>query len=543
MNYSKQKIGDQIRKAESLVKKKKLPEAKNIYLEILKLNSENHFVIEKLADICIQQQHYDQACAYFSKLERLDSTNVLYLCNFAFSLDKLGQFDLALQVLDRAKKVDPSEISVYYNETVSLCNLKRYEEARFAALTALKLQPFSATSLNNLGAVLQKLGDYTAAKSAFQASIEIEPKYLDPRINLAGLHSINHEYDESRLAYENIHTEFPSLPEEILNLIKVKSAYEYLRIGNFSKGWEYYELALNKEIPFENSRNPKRSFIKPRWNGENLKGRKLLIWAEQGVGDEIAHGTCIPDLIKLECNIIIECDPRLVEAFRRSFPSCAVRASSYNRDIYLSAVYNDYDYQIPFGSLMRFFRNNLEDFKKSLPYIITDKDAAQKYEDRLNELSAKKFRIGISWRSGLLHAERNTAYTSIMDWAPIFSLPNIEFVNLQYGDCEHELTQAEQEFKIRIIRWDDLDLKNDIDITMSLISRLDCVITVANAVSSMAPAIGVPTLLLCGKMPWDHFGTNYSPIFPLITPFSPKNTSIQAESLIDIATYISEILK
>ena len=139
--------------------------------------------------------------------------------------------------------------------------------------------------------------------------------------------------------------------------------------------------------------------------------------------------------------------------------------------------------------------------------------------------------------------ERNTAYTSIMDWAPFFSLPNIQFVNLQYGDCEEELRYAENEFNIRILRWSDLDLKNDIDDTFALMSRLDYVVTVANAVSSMAPAIGVPTLMLSQKKAWDQFGTDYSPFFPLISPFTPNNTNIQSESLLEIASFIATKIK
>jgi tetratricopeptide (TPR) repeat protein len=539
MFNSQSQIEKKIRIAERLYNQNKLSEAKDIFLKVLKVNSKNIFILEKLADICIQLQCYDEACVYFSRLERLDENNVIHLTNFSFSLDKIGQYNLALQVLDRAKQLDPDEISIYLNQTVTLCNLKRYTEAQASALIALKLQPYSALALNNLGAVFQKLGDRESAKASFETAIALDNNYLDPRINLAGIYSNYFDFEKTRVEFEKILSDFPNIDKITSNIIKAKMAYEYLRIGDLNKGWEYYELASNKEIPFETSRNPKRTFSKPKWNGENLNGKTLLVWAEQGLGDEITFGTCITDLKKICAEVIIECDIRLVEPFKRSFPTFIVRASAYNKDHTLSSIFNDYDYHIPFGSLMKFFRKKIDDFSKSSPYIIINKIKAQDFENRIKDSSFNKIRIGFSWRSGLLHAERNTAYTSIKDWGPIFSLPNIELVNLQYDNCEDELCYAENEFNIRILRWKDLDLKNDIDDTLALISRLDLVITVANVVSSMAPAIGVPTLLLSQKMAWDQFGTENSPFFPLITPFPPKDTNIQAESLNEIALFVS----
>jgi len=543
MYHSQAKIENQLHKAENLLSKKKLAEAKKIYLNILNLNQENKSILEILADICIQQNKYDEACVYFSKLERLDEHNVLHLTNFAFTLDKLGQFNFALQVLARAKEIDPSEINIYLNETVTLCNLKRFDDARRSALIALKLEPYSAISFNNLGAVFQKLGDNDSAKTAFIAAIEIDPTYLDPKINLAGLFEKYYEYEKSRIEYEKILFENPNLDKLTTNTIKAKMAYSYLRIGDLKKGWEYYELGMNKEIPFESSRNPKRNFNKPKWNGEDLTDKTILIWGEQGIGDEILFGSCICDFQKIKANIIIECEHRLVTTFQRSFPKSVVRETAYSSDHLMLAKYHDYDFHIPMGSLMSHFRKRIEDFDLSQPYLLVCKDKASTYEKRLSKVSTNQIRIGISWRSGLLLAERNTNYTAILDWGPIFSIPGIDFVNLQYGECEDELINAESKFGINIIRWDDLDLKNDIDSTLSLISRLDYVISIGNAVCDMSAAIGVTTLKLSKLNSWDQFGTNYYPLLPTIIPFATAESNSQAESLFDVANFIKEKLK
>jgi hypothetical protein len=202
----------------------------------------------------------------------------------------------------------------------------------------------------------------------------------------------------------------------------------------------------------------KRTFNKPKWKGEDLKGKIILVWGEQGIGDEIIFSTCINDLINENCQIIIECQKRLVKPFARSFPSNLVRESSFNKNSPFSAEYNDYDFHIPMGSLMSFYRNDINSFKKSSPYIIVESNIASEFENRLVN-SNKKLRVGISWRSGLMIAERNMSYTSLLDWGSIFNLKDIDFINLQYGDCESELKEAEEKFNIQILRWPDLDLK------------------------------------------------------------------------------------
>ena len=114
------------------------------------------------------------------------------------------------------------------------------------------------------------------------------------------------------------------------------------------------------------------------------------------------------------------------------------------------------------------------------------------YEDKLL--------IGICWRSGVFSIQRNMNYTHLSDWKELLIKENIQFVNLQYGDCETELTEVEQALGVSILRWPDIDLKNDLESLIALIQQLECVITVGTAVSSLAAATGVTTFLLSKKV-------------------------------------------
>ena len=98
-------------------------------------------------------------------------------------------------------------------------------------------------------------------------------------------------------------------------------------------------------------------------------------------------------------------------------------------------------------------------------------------------------------------------------------MKDVVWVNLQYGECEEECLEAEKEFGIEIVRWPDLDLKDDLDDVFALMSELDFVVTVATAVHHMAASTGVETLLITPHGAWNRFNLDYDPWFPNLHPF------------------------
>jgi hypothetical protein len=319
--------------------------------------------------------------------------------------------------------------------------------------------------------------------------------------------------------------------------IRYALSYEYLNIGRIGDGWDCYDSGFNGMVPFEYRRSPNRTFPVPLWQGTDLKDKRVLVWGEQGVGDEIVFMTCLSDLAARGGQVIVECDYRLVQQIARSFPAFIVRSHQYKKIIGLPPFFEDYDYHIPMGSLMRIFRRTIADFQHSGPSIIVNLEKTTEFETRLSASSISRKRVGICWRSGKLDATRNINYTALIDWESIFSVPGCDFINLQYGDCEQELLEAEKKFGIHILRWPDLDLKNNFDSTLALISRLDVVVTVGTAVSSMAAAVGVRVLLMSSQG-WPNLGTEYYPWFPNVQCVFPPKGGIVAECLSEAAEHL-----
>ncbi len=283
-----------------------------------------------------------------------------------------------------------------------------------------------------------------------------------------------------------------------------------------------------------------RVFNKPRWDGKALNGARLLVWREQGLGDEILFFSCLPDLNDIDCEVIVECDQRLVDPLQRSFPRFLIRGECIDPQT-MASPFSDFDFHIPAGALPAIFRRKLDNFPESANFIATAPEHRNEFLRRLAPYRDKKL-VGICWRSGLMSAMRNRNYTHLADWSRAVDLlrSDVIFVNLQYGDCESEISEFEKANGIEILRWRDINLKDDLDQVMALISCLDAVVTVGTAVVSLAGAVGCKIILIepygpfdlgapPGKYPW------YPSVFK-IRPAAEKTAASQIE-------FVPEILK
>ena len=189
-----------------------------------------------------------------------------------------------------------------------------------------------------------------------------------------------------------------------------------------------------------------------------------------------------------------------------------------------------FDFQCAVGSLPRLFRRDIKSFEREIIPLKINESAIQDFQARLSKYSAKKL-IGICWRSGIFSIARNLNYTALVDWQELLTQSDFHFVNLQYGDCENELLEIENILGINIIRWQDLDLKNDLENLFGLIKNLDAVVTVGTAVSSIAASCNVPTYLLM-KPSWLMLGQkDHYPWFRSVTPLVAENDAHIAEKI------------
>lgn len=415
------------------------------------------------------------------------------------------------------------------------------EEALNCALAAVRFDPKSYSAFLNLGAAFCDLGMNEQGDYAFNIALELKPDYVPGWINKAYVLSVRGDLDGSIEAYQHALKLIDDAGGRDRALVTFPLGLQYLRKGDLQTGWCYYDDGFDTALRSATRRNPNRKFQKPKWTGGDLEGKTILIWREQGLGDELRFSSCIPDVCGLAAQVIIECDPRLVPVYASSFPAAIVRPANWDLETGISPK-EDFDFHCPVGSLMRYLRPTVESFPGK----------AFLKPDPVDVLDVKKFfekhmppglNVGICWRSGNLNPVRNSYYANLVDWSEILTQKGCNFISLQYGDTDAEITSAEAALGIKIYQWDDLDLKNDLKGVFALMSQLDLVISVGTAVAEMSPAIGVETWLVLPTLSWTFLGTKEFVWSRHVVPFVGDRQGGVRDALNNVALTLSRRLE
>ncbi len=442
-----------------------------------------------------------------------------------------GRNDMAANLLEKAIATRP-EVAVYHNNLGNaLRGLGRLDEAGENYRRALSLKPDYARAHNNLGVCLKELGRMDEALACFRQAVALEPAFADAWGNLG-----NALRDMGKLAEAATHLEQdialrPHYAEAHFRLAGCRLAQ-----GDLRRGWEEYGWRFRKEeMPIA-----KRAFSFPEWQGESLAGKSLLIWGEQGVGDEILFAEGIMDARQAGARVLVECEPRLVALFARSFPGVEV----YGRENppHPRLVQADIDYQLPMGSLARWYRPTVESFPAHRGYLKPASERVEHWKAWLASLGPG-LKVGISWRSMKRGADRDSYYTELSQWGEVLKMAGVVFVNLQYGDCRAELDEASQRFGVEIHEAPGLNLKDELDDAAALTKALDLAIAPNTSVFGMAGAVGAPTWLLNLDSDWTMLGTDRVPWFPSVKVYRKSWGEPWAPLLAQVAGALNEMTR
>jgi len=502
----------------------------------------NNFKLHNdIAGLYFEVKDYDKCINHYEKCLTIHR-NSITLSNLGLANQLSLRFQIAVDLFQESINEDPDYYPAYINLGNILGSLGLHEDLLRCSLNALSRWPNNAELHCNIGVALMGLGRHKEARFSMETALLLDPKSVDALVNIASIEAFEKNHVKAIEIYESL-LENPKLLNEA-RFVQIKHAlgFEYLNLGRLKDGWNNYEYGFSPLIPHQIKRNPSRNFNVPRWAGEPLENQVLLIWGEQGIGDEILFSSIFNDLSAQVNNIIIECEPRLVSIFERSFPKFKIRESSFDQLNHNNQKYFDYDFQIPMGSLAALYRNSLEKFENSCNVYLKSNPEKDMHFSKLLENTHGKLKVGITWRSGLLNALRNLHYANILDWNEIFALDNIDFVNLQWGDCEEEIKLAENKFGIKIHRWPDVDLKNDLDDVLSIIKNVDLVIAPCTAAAWLSASIGKPTLVF-QQRDWINFGQDYFPFNSNVISFFPIDSQPVASTFPMIRKYISDNFK
>jgi tetratricopeptide (TPR) repeat protein len=453
------------------------------YRQALSLNPDSADVYNNLGNLLLKLKRFDDAVLNFKKALELNPDYILALNNLGITLKEKRLYEDAIIYLKKAIEIDPSFADAYYNLAIVLKGKNQIAEAIAFFHKTIELNPSFPDAYYDLAIVLKDDNQIDEAVTFLQKAIYLNPFFSDAYNNIALICDDKGQTEEAIAYYQKALRIKPDDAEIHWNMSQT-----LLSSGNFEQGWREYEWRTEVK-DFKQD-----IFPQFRWDGRPLEGKSLIITTEQGIGDEIMFASCLHEIIAQAGLCIIECDKRLIPLFSRSFAKSKMIArlsigAPYPEDLPLAEM------KISIGSLPKFLRPNLSSFLQQSAFLIPDYQKVELWRKRFSNLG-EGLKIGISWRGGSKPAVKLARSTVLEQWKELLSVPEVHFINLQYGDCTNELREARENLGITIHEWEDADPLKDLDAFAAQISALDLVISVDNATVHMAGALGVPAWVL-----------------------------------------------
>lgn len=447
----------------------------------------------------------DDALGAYGRAVALAPDHPAILGNYGNLLRLSGRLDDAEAVLERALALSPGNEDGLINLGVLRQVQGRLDEAVACYERALEIAPGSADALFNKGLALQLAGRGDQAACCYRAAMAADPAHGDARVNLGNVLREQGELDAASDVYAQAVAAAPVSAVAHHNL-----GQSLLQLGQFAEGWPEYEWRWH--CPDFPSR-PRRLDC-ARWQGEELAGLTILVWREQGVGDEILYASMIPDLVARGGRVILEASPRLVPVFARSFPQVTVVSRAETEAPgFLDAI----DRHSPLASLGRWLRPDADAFPRHRGYLRAD----PAWRDRLRQRYHRTGRrlVGIAWHSRA-SGQPGAKSSRLDDWRPLLALPGHVFVDLQYGDTAAERAALERNHGLTVLHDDGIDQLADLDALFAQVAAMDLVVTTSNTTAHVAGALGVPALVLVpagAGLFWYWFtGRDDSPFYPSV---------------------------
>lgn len=513
----------------------RLAEAEFIYRQVLTFDPVNFDALHLLGLIAFQEKSYAQAVehlgaaiasnpsvfighfslgAAYKEMGKLEEAQACYRkvltikpdfaeahFRLGFIYSEQGKPEVAKECFQRVLAINPDTTEAHYNLGILFQQQGELEQACACYEKALSLKPDHVEACYNLGILFQEQGELGQARTFYEKALSLNPVHAEAYNNLGNVLNDSWRAEEAISCFEQALRLKPETKPHF-NL-----AQALLSRGRFEQGWALYGHRFETV--------PKRDFPHEHWSGENLVGKTILIWGDQGIGDQIQFASMFREIIAVAGRCIIECSNKLVPLFARSFPDAqVVPRTEPPHPATLAGV----DFQCSSGGLARWLRTSLESFPLHDGYLTPEPGRVAYWKKRLATLGPG-LKVGFAWRSSNTAGILRLSSTDINQWGPIFSVRGVHFINLQYDECARELTEARNRFGVPLTAFPEIDLFDDLAEAAALTKALDLVIAPPTSTSILSAALGVLTWTMIYGADWQTHGTDHNPWHPTMRRF------------------------
>jgi tetratricopeptide (TPR) repeat protein len=394
--------------------------------------------------------------------------------NLGLALRSFGQLPQAVEAHLSAIKLRSTDHRAWNNLGVAYSAMEDPAAAIIAYNRAIDLQPDYASAFHNLGKALATIDRFDEAIVSFRRAIECKPDFAAALGDLSNALKHEGKLDEALIAARRAVDLKPDSADA-----HCRYGLMLLRTGELQRGWAEYEWRYSRSVPW--------SFPQPRWNGDDLRGRSLLLHADQGLGDSAQFVRYAPLIAASGGRVLLRCQRQLVRLLK-NIPGVQ---QTFSEDDPLP----DFDLHCPLISLPVAFETSLETIPSTGPYLRPNSSIVRAWSTRIDERDTR-LKVGLVWAGHPSHSNDRHRSTALSSFAPLSAFQkdasDIAFYSLQVGLASAEAATPPQGMQL-------IDLTNhitDFADTAALIEHLDLVIAVDTSTAHVAAAMGKPVWLV-----------------------------------------------
>jgi tetratricopeptide (TPR) repeat protein/ADP-heptose:LPS heptosyltransferase len=456
-------------------------EAGALYERLLRTPKRDAQVLNLLGTLCAQTGRLKEALRFLDESLALMPDQPSALINRGSTLRNLHRSVEALASYNKAVALKPDSVEAHHNRGAVLRELKLFDEALHSYDKAIELKPDYAEAYCNRGAVLYDLQRLDDALRSFEKAIALKPDYIEAHANRGAALNDLKRLDEALSAYGKAIALRPGYAD-----VHFYRSILRLLTGDFEIGWLEYEW--RQRIEGYGGFKGNKKFAEPLWlGGQDLKGKTILLHAEQGLGDTIQFCRYVQKVRERgPARIILQVQQSLVELMKTlAGPDLVIGAN---------AAPPAFDYQCPLMSLPLVFKTRIDSIPSSSAYLQVSKSKKKQWR---TELGAKRgLRIGLVWSGSASHKRDHSRSMTLASLLPLL-LQGVEFISLQKEVREDDTALLKAHPEIR--DWG--DRLQDFADTAALCSLMDVVISVDTSVAHLAGALGRPVWIMLPWMP------------------------------------------
>jgi len=448
-------------------------EAETCYRQALALQPEEGEILCNLGVLLASQRRDEEALQCYGKAIELDPGNAAAFSNLGIFLAVLKRVGEAEQCYRRAILLDPGNAKAHSNLGLLLEQIKRADEALECHRKASALDPCSAEIHSNLANLLASSRRWDEAEACYRQAIDLDPNGAALHSNLGVMLANCRRETEA----EHFFRQAIALNANY-QLARLNLGFLLLRQARFDEGWACHEARFNSGLPDNGIPSPQVGY--PRWQGEALAGKSLLVWSEQGFGDQIQFCRYAP-LLKEQgaAHIALVCRKPLKTLMESLAGVDAVLSTEDAK-----ASRKAYDYWTLPLSIPLYCKTRLENIPARIPYLSAPPDRIGQWA---RQLPHGQFNVALVWKGNAHH--HNDGYRSLPSLStlsPLWSVPGVRFLSLQKGHGEDGAINPPENQPLSHLGSDISDFSD----TAAIIALVDLVICVDTAVAHLAGALG-----------------------------------------------------